>query len=104
MPLGPAAESCRAGPVTGADGETASADALPPLSPLPRLRRRHSRRWWTRRGRSQPENPRALGSLCGQSEDHGYATAGFAQHERRQIGEGAAKTRAPEDDIGAKKG
>jgi hypothetical protein len=49
-------------------------------------------------------NPQVLGSLCGQSPDRGYPAAGFAQHERRQMVEGAAKTGAPEDDIRSKNG
>ncbi len=49
-------------------------------------------------------NPWALCNLCGQFAAHGYAAAGFAQHERRQMIEGAAKTGAPEDVIGTKNG
>ena len=47
-------------------------------------------------------DPRVRCDLCGQLAGHGYAAAGFAQHERRQMIEGAAKTGAPEDDIGTK--
>ncbi len=32
----------------------------PSLAPLPRTRRRDSRRWWTLRGRSQPDEPSGL--------------------------------------------
>src|SRR5215204_5683005 len=45
-------------------------------------------------------DPRILRDLRGEFAGHGYAAAGFAQHERRQVIEGAAKTGAPEDDIG----
>ncbi len=49
-------------------------------------------------------DPRVLCDLRGQLAGHGYAAAGFAQHERRQMIEGAAKTGAPEDAIGTKNG
>jgi hypothetical protein len=49
-------------------------------------------------------NPRVLGNLRGQSAGHGYAAARFTQHERRKVIEGAAKTRAPENDIGTNNG
>jgi hypothetical protein len=48
-------------------------------------------------------NPGVHGSLCGQITGHGYA-AGFAQHERRQMIEGAAKSGAPEDHVGTDNG
>src|SRR3712207_2460684 len=49
-------------------------------------------------------NPRVAGNLCGQLAGHGYAAAGFAQQQRRQMIEGAAKSGAPEDYIGANNG
>src|SRR5215218_9391290 len=49
-------------------------------------------------------DPRVLGNLCGQSAGHGYTAAGFAQHQRRQMIEGAAKSCAPKDYIGTNNG
>src|SRR5215218_1844645 len=49
-------------------------------------------------------NSRVFGNLCGQSAGHGYATAGFTQHQRRQMIEGAAKSGAPDDYIGTNNG
>src|SRR5215212_3847265 len=45
-------------------------------------------------------DPRVLRDLRGQLAAHGYAAAGFAQHQGRQVIEGAAKTGAPEDHLG----
>src|SRR4051794_20304867 len=44
---------------------------------------------------------RILGHLGGQSTGHGDAAACFAQHQRRQMVERAAKSGAPQDDISA---
>src|SRR5215212_1710543 len=59
-----------------------------------------------RRGGSVADemDPRVLRNLRGQLAGHGYATAGFAQHQRPQMIEGATKTRAPEDHVGTNEG
>src|SRR5215213_1260320 len=49
-------------------------------------------------------NPRVLGNLRGQLAGHGYAAAEFAQHQRRQVIQGAAKSGAPEYNVRAKRG